>query len=214
MKIKVVVVDLEIPPRVKKWMLRAGIPLGVLFGGGAVAWAAGLHTWNDGDTLTSADLNGNFTNLQTQITALQAQVHPASAFRAVLSGATSIPGNAGTPVIFDNVDFDLASEYDKTKGTFTATNKGTYYLHCGVQFQPAGATQTDWQVALQKNGMELAGSDQYVSTSGGMSEAVEGVFALAAGDVVKCTAFQNSGTAQPLLVAGSVRNSFSGARQY
>jgi hypothetical protein len=61
MKVKVYVVDLEIPLRVKKWGLRIGIPLGLLFGGGAIAWAAGLHTWSNGDTLNATDLNGNFT---------------------------------------------------------------------------------------------------------------------------------------------------------
>jgi hypothetical protein len=70
MKVKVYVIDLEIPPRVKKWGLRLGIPLGVLLGGGAIAWAAGLHTWNNGDTLNASDLNGNFAQLQNEITSL------------------------------------------------------------------------------------------------------------------------------------------------
>ena len=34
MKVKLVIVDLEIPPRIKRWGLRIGIPLAVLFGGG------------------------------------------------------------------------------------------------------------------------------------------------------------------------------------
>lgn len=67
MKLKVYVIDLEIPIRVKRWALRSAALLLVL-GGAAIAVAAGpLHTWATGDTLQATDLNGNFTNLQGQI---------------------------------------------------------------------------------------------------------------------------------------------------
>jgi len=66
-KLKVYVIDLEIPARFKKWALRVGV-LTALLGGAAVALAAGpLHVWATGDTLTADDLNGNFSNLQAQI---------------------------------------------------------------------------------------------------------------------------------------------------
>jgi hypothetical protein len=71
MKIKVVVVDLEIPLRVKKWLVRLGVGGGLLLGGGAVAWAATLHSWSDGDTLNATDLNANFSALDARITALE-----------------------------------------------------------------------------------------------------------------------------------------------
>jgi hypothetical protein len=67
MKIKVYVVDFEIPPRVKRWGLRIGIPVAVLLGGGAVAYAAGLVTWSQGQTLNASDLNNNFSYLQSEI---------------------------------------------------------------------------------------------------------------------------------------------------
>ncbi len=71
MKLKVIIVDLEVPPRVKKWGLRLGMPLAMLLGGSAVAYAAGIVTWNDGQKLTAADLNNNFSQLQSEIAALQ-----------------------------------------------------------------------------------------------------------------------------------------------
>jgi hypothetical protein len=77
MKLKVVIVDLEIPPRVKKWALGAGIPVAVLLGGGAIAYASGLVTWKTGDTLQAADLNANFAYLQSEIAGdggLQSQI--------------------------------------------------------------------------------------------------------------------------------------------
>ena len=73
MRIKLYVVDLEIPGRVKRWGLGLGIPVTVLLAGGAIAYAAGLVTWTDGQTLKSADLNANFTLLQGEIAAIQQQ---------------------------------------------------------------------------------------------------------------------------------------------
>ena len=66
MKLKIVIVDLEIPPRAKKWGLRIGIPAAVL-SVAAVALAAPLHVWSNGDTLQATDLNGNFTALQGSV---------------------------------------------------------------------------------------------------------------------------------------------------
>lgn len=65
MKIKVVVVDLEISSRAKRRALMIGIPVLTLLCGSVVAWAAGLTTWKTGDTLQAADLNANFALLQS-----------------------------------------------------------------------------------------------------------------------------------------------------
>jgi hypothetical protein len=71
----------ELLPNAKRWVLRIGIPLGVL---GIAAMASGatpLHSWNTGDKLEATDLNGNFANLQNQIGVLQATPLAASMFR-------------------------------------------------------------------------------------------------------------------------------------
>jgi hypothetical protein len=48
-------------------------PLVALLGVKAITWAAAaLKTWNDGDTLTAADLNGNFKALNDRVTTLEA----------------------------------------------------------------------------------------------------------------------------------------------
>src|SRR5215468_3750362 len=122
MKLKVVVIDTEISPQVKKWALRVGLPLTVLFGSGAIAWAAtgSLHTWATGDTLTAADLNGNFNSLQGQITTAALAPRTPSAFRAWLTTAQSIPSGEGTLVAFDHVAHDLGTEYNAGAGSFTA----------------------------------------------------------------------------------------------
>src|SRR5262245_20262846 len=45
MKIKMYVVDLEIPPRAKRWALRIGLPVAVIVGGLTIAYAAVPKTW-------------------------------------------------------------------------------------------------------------------------------------------------------------------------
>ena len=126
MKLKVVIVDLEIPPRVKRWALRVGIPLGVVLGGGAVAWAAGLVTWTTGTTLTAADLNTNFSYVQGEITPTAYGTRTPSAFKATVTTATSIPSGPSTSVVFDNLEYDLGGEYSTTTGTFTVAHAGVY----------------------------------------------------------------------------------------
>ena len=71
MKLKVVVVDLEIPPRVRRWALRLGVPA-LILGAASAAVAGTLKSWNAGDVLTAADLNANFAALQTRLAALEA----------------------------------------------------------------------------------------------------------------------------------------------
>jgi hypothetical protein len=70
MKIKVVVIDLELSARAKRRAAAALVPV-VLLVGGAVAYASSLHVWADGDTLSAMDLNGNFTQLDMRVTTLE-----------------------------------------------------------------------------------------------------------------------------------------------
>jgi hypothetical protein len=135
MKLAVVVVDLEIPPRVKKWVLRLGIPVAVLLGAGAIAYAAGLVTWMDGQTLTAADLNNNFSQLQSEITAQQAQI------AALLSGSPTIVQqgtvtNAATiPIMNLSGDTDLQYELEM-QGTITTTADLSIYLTMNSDITP------------------------------------------------------------------------------
>jgi microcystin-dependent protein len=60
MKIKIVVVDFEVPPRAKRWALRLGIPLAILGVAGIALAVPSLKQWKTGDTLTADDLNNSF----------------------------------------------------------------------------------------------------------------------------------------------------------
>jgi hypothetical protein len=219
MKIKVVVVDLEIPHRVKKWALLAGLPLALVVGGGAVAWAGTLHTWNQGDTLNASDLNANFSQLSTDLAAVQAQTHPASGFRALKTAAFSVPaGGTATTVVFETVVFDTASEYNAGNGTFTAKNAGVYFVECGIEYTATATDNVYGAYVYRANAggtAEIAGEDRLTgSGSVGTRAAVSTVVQLAAGDALTCRGYQNTGASVAMDVGVPARNSFSVARLY
>jgi hypothetical protein len=72
MKIKVVVIDFEVPTRVKQWALRIGIPVVVLGGFVALAYANVPVAFNSGEVLQASDLNTNFQSLDQRLTAVEA----------------------------------------------------------------------------------------------------------------------------------------------
>jgi hypothetical protein len=74
MKIKVCVIDFQLPAVLKLRLLRVGIPIILLAGAGAVAYASVSKTWNAGETLTANDLNGNFAAFDQRITALETKL--------------------------------------------------------------------------------------------------------------------------------------------
>jgi hypothetical protein len=211
MKLKIVIVDFEIPLRVKKWGVRIGIPAAILLGGGTIAWAAGLHTWSQGDPLTAADLNGNFTNLDGRLAAVEGEVHPASAFRAEVSQTTTITPSTNQAIIFDHTLFDVGSEYDHTTGVFSPKRAGTYLLTCGLQFTSSAA---DFAVIFLKNGTLVANHDEAPGAgaigTNPTNPQLSVVLALAASDVVKCGAYTNASTSQSLGL--SFPNYFSAVR--
>jgi microcystin-dependent protein len=84
MKIKVVVVDLEISRRGKRMV--AGIAAAIVaVVGGAIAFASVPHSWSANEKLTAADLNGNFSALDARATALEGQV-------ATVQAEVALPG--------------------------------------------------------------------------------------------------------------------------
>ncbi|WP_437554427.1 hypothetical protein WME97_21300 [Sorangium sp. So ce367] len=74
MQVKIVVIDFEIPARIKRRALTVGIPLAILASAGAVAYASVPHTWKIGDVLSAADLNANFSDLDSRVTSLRTPI--------------------------------------------------------------------------------------------------------------------------------------------
>jgi hypothetical protein len=75
MKIRIYEIDLSIPRHVKPglFLFLVGIPLLVLFGIVAIAYAS-ITTFKPGDPLSSATMNGNFSDLDKRVTALEGLV--------------------------------------------------------------------------------------------------------------------------------------------
>jgi hypothetical protein len=103
MKIKLIVIDLELSARAKRIAAAVAIPL-VVLGGGAVAYANVPHTWKDGDLLTAKDLNGNFDDLDGRVAALDQRITKVEALSAKQTsngnysiGATYCGATANTP---------------------------------------------------------------------------------------------------------------------
>jgi hypothetical protein len=70
MKFKVVVVDLELSPRTKRWAVRLVVPALLLLGA-TVAYAVPKVAFVQGTPLRAADLNENFTDLDMRLSSLQ-----------------------------------------------------------------------------------------------------------------------------------------------
>jgi hypothetical protein len=128
-KIKVVVVDLELPAHWKRRLLRLGLPA-LIVGGAAMAYAAPTHIWANGDALTAEDLNATFNNLDARLSAVEAASPGRSAFAATKKGAQDLPYLTDTVIVFDSELFDLANEYDPVSGVFTPKSGGYYEVGC------------------------------------------------------------------------------------
>jgi hypothetical protein len=69
MKIRILVIDPELSLRAKRLLAAAAIPALLL--GGAVAYASVPKTWTAGEALKAAELNGNFSDLDSRVTAIE-----------------------------------------------------------------------------------------------------------------------------------------------
>lgn len=74
MKLKLMIIDLELPPRLKRMALRLGIAGLVGAGGVGVAWASVPHTFSAGQTLKASELNDNFAAMETRVAELEARL--------------------------------------------------------------------------------------------------------------------------------------------
>jgi hypothetical protein len=209
-----IVIKLSLP----RWLKsrRGVVAAALVVGSAATVWATVPNTFASGDVLSAQKLNDNFSYVEGEITTPTLSPRTPSAFHANLTNATSVTGV--TTVVFNQVGFDLASEYNPATGTFTAKNGGIYVINCSVYFTSNGTAST-WVVELSKNASTfLAYSEIHSSTStgdvGSITPHATTIVQLNAGDAVTCGASQYTGSAQPLDVSPAARNEFSAARLY
>jgi hypothetical protein len=134
-KVRVYVIDFEIPAWVKSWGIRIGL-LAVLLGMTAVAIAASppLHVWSTGDTLQEADLNGNFKALGDRVTTLE---NGERVQRAQLGSDGSVASQTGTWISL--VNHAGVGNYVITfaAGVFSATPTCVATASAGNQISPS-----------------------------------------------------------------------------
>jgi hypothetical protein len=169
MKIKVVVIDLEISPRAKRIALRVGLPLLVL-GIASAAYGSVPITFSAGSTLHAADLNYNFAALDARITKLE------NAPKA-LHFAQAIIAADGT--LFErnnNVSSDLS---------VTKTGTGTYHVIWRPADFPNGSTPIVTPSLNTPEVMQISGftesasvDDMYVVTRTTAGVATDGWFSV------------------------------------
>jgi hypothetical protein len=198
-KLKVVVIDLEMSPTLKRWLLRGAV--GLSLAGAALAYAAPAHVWKEGDALTAEHLNAAFADLDTRLSAidgrvgkLEAEVNVAgSAFLATRTTAQDIPHGGDTTLVFNQEYFDEADEYDPSTGVFTPKTSGFYEVGCSWEADVSSAGSFSFYAEA---GIKFGDNPFYMGFYGDAREANRSARTIAkvdAGTPIRCIAYQDSG---------------------
>jgi hypothetical protein len=102
MQVKIVVIDFEIPARIKRRALTIGIPLAILAGAGAVAYAGVPNIWKSGDVLNAAALNENFDSIDKRVGALEA-----NPTYLVAESQITENGSLSQDLVYQSISLDL-----------------------------------------------------------------------------------------------------------
>jgi hypothetical protein len=146
MKVKVYVIDFEIPPHVKRWGLRVRIPV-VLLAAGGVALADLPVKYTDKQVLTANDLTANFNYVQGEVTTIQTQLTPWQTYSATLhtSSSNTAVTNQTTSAVWrrvgDAVELDIQT-------AFTAAPVSPHMGYWVWSFPTPGGTPISWNTAL------------------------------------------------------------------
>jgi hypothetical protein len=150
------VVQVEGRSQAKRWALRLGI-VALLSGAAAVAVAASPHVWSDGDTLRAADLNGNFSAIDTRITSVEQQLpHLGLVARSAQSSGVVAPNVATwTPIPGLTVTFTLSApslvQMSGNGGQRATDSTATTFCQTGYRYVVDGTPRgnTDWGQRIQ-----------------------------------------------------------------
>ncbi|HEX6243888.1 MAG TPA: hypothetical protein VFZ61_23395 [Polyangiales bacterium] len=198
MKLKVVVIDLEMSPALKRWLLGGAAAL--IGTGATLAYAAPAHVWSNGDTLTAEHLNAAFGDLDARLAKLDGRVgaiesiaaQSRSAFLATRSDAQDVPHGNDTTLILGQEYFDDSDEYDPSTGVFKPKRDGFYEIGCSWEADVSASGTTFYLEA----GISVDGNKVYAGAFGDSREAGRSVRTIAkldAGSQVTCLAYQDSG---------------------
>jgi hypothetical protein len=103
-KLKVIVVDWEMPPAAKRVALRIVLPAMVLAGASAIAYASVPKVWTAGEALKAADLNADFSSIEARIGSVEDGGLPGGLQSYIVPGNALVPPCAvvgGTDPVVD-----------------------------------------------------------------------------------------------------------------
>lgn len=161
-----------------------------------------------GEKLTAAKLTATVTN------SIGFLINPPRATLQLVSTAQSIPDNAHTSIIFDTEAVDTDNMIDLVTFSKTAIRiitPGTYDILGQTSYMVSGGSSTGGRMArITVNGTAIAiESRQAAQTNVVQVNTMVQVSAqsvtLANGDVIRLTAYQNSGVAIPVSTASGER---------
>jgi hypothetical protein len=169
-KIKIVVVDLEIPPRAKRAALGIGLPIALLAGASAIAYAGVPKVWTAGEPLKAAELNQDLAGLDQRLSSLESA---ASTYAAAASVPALTPWTAYTPGFqtADGVPINNA----QASGSYRRVGDTLEFdVVVGFTGQPTSSSSMYWIVTLPNSLAGLAYSTAYPAAVVGFGEAWNG----------------------------------------
>jgi hypothetical protein len=233
MKLKIVVVDLDLSTKQKTWLIRIGIPAAVLLGTAALAYAGNWtvpHQWSAqgqanyaGADLKASDLDGNFNALATAGAALDGRVSKLEGrghARFHLSATPTwgayppLPSNKWVPMVYDTADFDTLSAGSASTAAnapwhYTVPSDGIYLVMARASFASAPSNDIEG-IAITKNDLACAslivtGTETPTTTYGGVVVMVSDELQFAKGDVISICVVSGVGT-PTVINANATRN--------
>jgi hypothetical protein len=169
----------------------------LLVGAGTAVLASVPHAFVTNETLTAANLNANFTALDTRLSAVETAQPGKSAFQVHQLLTQNFTPGVGSGVLFDQTDFDLGKEFTTNSGKFTSTTGGIYDVTCTLEWNagPAAGASVYYQTELWINMNTASGVQGTLTTSGSWpTVTAHGLVRLAAGDTLLCQGYQASPT--------------------
>jgi hypothetical protein len=175
MKVKIIVIDWEIPPRLKRALLLLGVPAAVIVALGAIAYASVPVAFTKNAPLKADDLNTDFQSLDSRVTALETTVaasHVATADRAtsaafasaVAAGSVRVETTNCTPMYpgtaAPTTDCSCnANEIAIGGGAWSGAVTGT--LNESRNLGSSGQAATTWRVSCIQNGARTLCSEPF-----------------------------------------------------
>ncbi|QFY83558.1 hypothetical protein D0808_20200 [Bacillus subtilis] len=135
--------------------------------------------------LSPSVTNGNTPSAQQNQSFAPMTNQPISAFRATSNMNLSVAANAASGVLFQNVQFDLANEYNPGTSTFSPRTAGVYSLNASVEFQANANVGFNLEVVFLVNQDVVGGgNNQFQAGNLPAVVAITEILQLNAGDTV------------------------------